>query len=44
MEINNLKIEDQIFDVNLTFYNFLKKITQSKLTDNQKKILLIIKL
>jgi hypothetical protein len=30
-----LKISDKIFDINLVFYNFLKKITQAKLTDNQ---------
>jgi hypothetical protein len=35
MKINKLMVSKEIFDINLTFYNFLKKITQSKLTDNQ---------
>lgn len=35
MKINKLKIKENIFDVNLIFYNFLKKITQAKFTDNQ---------
>jgi hypothetical protein len=30
-----LKIKESAFDINLVFYNFLKKITQAKLTDNQ---------
>jgi len=34
MQIKKLKIEDHIFDINLSFYNFLKKITQSKLSDS----------
>jgi len=35
MKINKLVISDSVFDVNLVFYNFLKKITQAKFTDNQ---------
>ncbi len=35
MQINLSKIDGSVFDLNLSFYNFLKKITQSKLTDNQ---------
>jgi hypothetical protein len=42
MKINKLKIKDDSFDVNLTFYNFLKKITQSGLTDNQINNLLSV--
>jgi hypothetical protein len=30
-----LPIKDNIFDINLIFYNFLKKITQAKLTNSQ---------
>jgi len=42
MNIKKLKIKKSILDVNLIFYNFLKKITQSHLTDNQINGLLII--
>ncbi len=35
MKINKLQIKENVFDINLVFYNFLKKITQAKLTDNQ---------
>lgn len=42
MKINKLKIKDDSFDVNLTYYNFLKKITQSGLTDNQINNLLSV--
>lgn len=35
MKVNKLTISNEVFDINLTFYNFLKKITQSRLTDNQ---------
>lgn len=34
MKINKLTIKEDIFDINLIFYNFLKKITQAKFTDN----------
>lgn len=33
--MKKLKIKESVFDINLVFYNFLKKITQAKLTDNQ---------
>lgn len=42
MKINNLTVPEKIFDVNLIFYNFLKKITQAKFTDNQINELLAI--
>lgn len=42
MEIKKLKIDRDIFDINLAFYNFLKKVTQSKLTENQINDLLIV--
>lgn len=35
MKVNKLKVDEQVFDINLVFYNFLKKITQAKFTDNQ---------
>lgn len=35
MTSNKLKINDSKFDINLVFYNFLKKITQANFTDNQ---------
>lgn len=34
MTNTKLKIEESKFDINLEFYNFLKKITQSKLNEN----------
>ena len=34
MKISKLTIETSVFDINLVFYNFLKKITQAKFTDN----------
>jgi len=42
MKTNKLKISNKVFDVNLVFYNFLKKITQSKLTDGQINDLLVL--
>ncbi len=42
MKINNIKINNDKFDINLNFYNFLKKITQSKLSDNQINDLLLL--
>lgn len=42
MKINKLTIKEKIFDINLIFYNFLKKITQVKFTDNQINELLAI--
>jgi len=42
MKKNELKISNKVFDINLVFYNFLKKITQSKLTDGQINDLLVI--
>ena len=42
MKINKLTIEEKIFDINLVFYNFLKKITQAKFTDNQINDILAI--
>jgi hypothetical protein len=35
MKIQKIKIKEEVFDINLNFYNLLKKITQSKLTKNQ---------
>lgn len=34
MKINKLKLTESKFDINLEFYNYLKKITQAKLNDN----------
>ncbi|HNY35987.1 MAG TPA: hypothetical protein PLD14_01655 [Candidatus Pacearchaeota archaeon] len=42
MKINKIKIKESVFDINLVFYNFLKKITQAKFTDNQVNDLLSI--
>ena len=42
MKINKLEIKEDKFDVNLVFYNFLKKITQAKFTDNQINSILAI--
>ena len=42
MKINKLTIKEKIFDINLVFYNFLKKITQAKFTDNQINDILAI--
>lgn len=42
MKINKLVIKESVFDVNLVFYNFLKKITQAGFTDNQINDLLNI--
>ena len=42
MKINKLTINESVFDLNLVFYNFLKKITQAKFTDNQINELLAI--
>ncbi len=42
MKVNKLNISNDIFDINLTFYNFLKKITQSRLTDNQTNGILAV--
>lgn len=42
MKIRKLEIKEKIFDINLVFYNFLKKITQAKFTDNQINELLAI--
>lgn len=42
IKIKKIKIKDRIFDVNLIFYNFLKKITQSKLTENNINDLLSV--
>lgn len=42
MKIEKLKITDRDFDINLTFYNFLKKITQAKFSDGQINELLTI--
>jgi hypothetical protein len=42
MKINKLTINESVFDINLVFYNFLKKITQVKFTDNQINELLAI--
>jgi hypothetical protein len=42
MKINKLTIKERVFDINLIFYNFLKKITQAKFTDNQINELLAI--
>jgi hypothetical protein len=42
MKINKIKIKESVFDINLVFYNFLKKITQAKFTDNQVSDLLSI--
>ena len=42
MKINKLKIKEDVFDINLVFYNFLKKITQAKFTDAQINELLAI--
>lgn len=42
MKIKKIKIKDKVFDINLIFYNFLKKITQAKFTDNQINELLSI--
>jgi len=35
MKVQKLQIDKKSFDINLVFYNFLKKITQAKLTDKQ---------
>jgi hypothetical protein len=35
MKIDKLVVKENIFDINLVFYNFLKKITQAKFSDNQ---------
>ncbi len=35
MTSQKLKIDKKQFDINLVFYNFLKKVTQAKLTDKQ---------
>lgn len=42
MKINKLTIKEKVFDINLVFYNFLKKITQAKFTDNQINEILAI--
>jgi len=42
MKINKLTIKENVFDINLIFYNFLKKITQAKFSDNQINELLAI--
>lgn len=42
MKINKLTIKENVFDINLVFYNFLKKITQAKFTDNQINEILAI--
>lgn len=42
MKIRKLKIKEEVFDINLVFYNFLKKITQAKFSDNQINELLEI--
>jgi hypothetical protein len=42
MKINKLTIKEHIFDINLVFYNFLKKITQARFTDAQIHQLLTI--
>jgi len=42
MNIKKLKIKKATLDINLIFYNFLKKITQFRLTDNQINNLLVI--
>lgn len=42
MKIEKIKIEDRVFDVNLVFYNFLKKITQSKLSERNINDLLSV--
>lgn len=42
MKINKLIIETNVFEINLVFYNFLKKITQAKFTDNQINDILAI--
>ncbi len=42
MKINKLKVKEASFDINLVFYNFLKKITQARFTDNQINDLLVI--
>lgn len=42
MKISKLQIKEKVFDINLVFYNFLKKITQAKLTDNQANDILAI--
>jgi hypothetical protein len=42
MKINKLLIKEKVFDINLIFYNFLKKITQARFTDNQINELLTI--
>lgn len=42
MKINKLQIKEKVFDINLVFYNFLKKITQAKFTDNQINEILAI--
>jgi len=42
MKINKLVVKDNVFDINLNFYNFLKKITQANFTDNQINYLLTL--
>lgn len=42
MKINKLAIKEKVFDINLVFYNFLKKITQAKFSDNQINEILAI--
>lgn len=42
MKIDKLTIKEKVFDINLVFYNFLKKITQAKFTDNQINEILAI--
>lgn len=42
MKLKKLIIKENIFDINLVFYNFLKKITQAKFTDNQINEILAI--
>lgn len=44
MTVQKLKIDKRQFDINLIFYNFLKKVTQAKLTDKQINDLLEIHL
>lgn len=39
---SKLTIEDDIFDINLTFYNFLKKITQARFSDTHANQILTI--
>lgn len=42
MKIDKLEVKKETFDINLVFYNFLKKITQAKLKDRHINSILAI--